>query len=165
MFEEVRTRRLVGTKPLLRDADELHPICADPRVARWVWPQPLSLAQTRAMLVRDMDHWKRRRFGRWVLREAGAVVGLAGLLADEEEVELAWFIASDRWRHGLATEIAHAAVAHAFTGLGLPSVTAKTDVENGASRRVMERLGMTYAGELTHAGIPHVRYRLTNAAS
>ncbi len=164
MFDEVRTDRLVGTKPLPRDADELHPICADARVARWVWPAPLSLARTRSMLVRDAVHWKRHGFGRWVLREDGAVVGLAGLLADGEEVELAWFIAPDRWRRGLATEIAGAAIEHAFTDLGLAAVTAKTDVENVASRGVMEGLGMTYAGELVHAGIPHVRYRLPKPA-
>lgn len=164
-MEEVRTERLVGTKPLPRDADELHPICADPRVARWVWDAPLTLAQTRAMLVRDAVHWKRHRFGRWVLRQDGDVVGLAGLLTDGEEVELAWFIAADRWRQGLCTEIARAAIAHAFTDLALPVLTAKTDVGNVASRAVMESLGMRYDGALTHAGIPHVRYRLTNAAS
>lgn len=159
-MQEVRTPRLVGTRPLLRDADELHPVCADPRVARWLFEHPLSLAETRAMLVRDVAHWKRNRFGRWVLREDGDVVGMAGLLVDGDDVELAWFLAADRWRRGLCTEIAKAAAELAFSDLGLTELVAKTDVENVASRGVMEALGMTYAGELVHVGVPHVRYRL-----
>ena len=46
---------------------------ADPRVADWLWPGdlggPRTLAQMRTMLVHDMDHWKRHRFGPWLVRD------------------------------------------------------------------------------------------------
>ena len=148
---------------MLRDADELYAVCADERVARWVWTEPLSLARTRAMLIRDADHWKRHRFGRWLLRDARtrAVVGIAGLLrVDEDEVELAWLIDADRWGEGLATEIAREAVRFAFEEAGLTELTAKTLPDNAASRAVMEHCGMTYLDDIDHAGMPHVRYRL-----
>ena len=167
-MDEVRTRRLLGRRPLLRDADELHRICADPRVAEWVWMEPLTPAQTRTMLVREADHWKRHRFGRWVVRDlrTHAVVGLAGLLAvGEDEVELAWFIDADRWGEGLATEIAREAIRRGFGDLGLRELTAKTLPHNAASRAVMERCGLVYERDIVHAGMPHVLYRLTNAAS
>lgn len=162
-MEQVRTERLVGTRPLLRDADELHPISADPRVARWVWPEPLSLAQTRSMLVRDAAHWNQHRFGRWVWRESGHVVGLAGLLSAGEEVELAWLVSADRWGEGLATEMARETVRFAFAELGLPGVVAKTLPDNLASRAVMERCGFVREADIVHAGLPHVRYRLTSS--
>jgi RimJ/RimL family protein N-acetyltransferase len=31
---------------------------------------------------------------------------------------------------------------------------------NAASRRVMEKAGLTYERDITHAGLPHVLYRL-----
>ena len=167
-MDEVRTARMTGARPLLRDADELHRICSDERVARWVWLEPLTLARTRAMLVREAEHWKRNRFGRWVWRDAAtrAVVGLVGLLrVDADEVELAWFIDAERWGEGLATEAALASVRHAFGELGLPELTAKTLPDNAASRAVMERCGMTYERDVLHAGLPHVLYRLRNPSS
>src|SRR3954453_17320213 len=72
-IERVETERLTGTRPLLRDADELHPLLADERLAGWLWPGalggPRTLAQVRALLVHDNEHWKRHRFGPWIVRD------------------------------------------------------------------------------------------------
>jgi RimJ/RimL family protein N-acetyltransferase len=166
-MEQVRTARLAGARPLLRDADELHPICADPRVADWLWPGelggPRTLAQVRSLMVRDADHWKRHRFGVWVLRDAatGAVVGRGGLHRDEDDVAVDWLIAADRWGEGLATEIARESVRCAFDVLELESVIAETVPHNVASRAVMERCGFAFEADVVRAGLPHVRYRLT----
>jgi RimJ/RimL family protein N-acetyltransferase len=170
-MDELRTERLVGSRPLLRDADELHPICADPRVARWVFVEEMTLARTRSMLVFDTDHWKRHRFGRWVLRDSAtrAVVGMAGLLVEPgptpEAVEIAWFLDADRWGEGLATEFMRPVMRFAFDDLGLPELTAKTLADNERSRALMERLGLAYERDIVHAGMPHVLYRVTNAPS
>jgi hypothetical protein len=66
-MDELRTERLVGTRPLLRDGDE----------------SPFS----RAELIAEMAHWRRHRCGCWVWRRDGKVVALAGLRATGE-VEL-----------------------------------------------------------------------------
>jgi RimJ/RimL family protein N-acetyltransferase len=172
-MERITTERLIGTRPLLRDADELHPVVADPRVADWLWPGdlggPRTLAQTRALLLRDADRWKRYGYGPWLLRDAasGRVVGRAGLapcsVAGREEVEVGWFIAADRWGEGLATEIATAAVRTGFAALGLASVVAFTTPHNAASRAVMTKCGFGYEADIEHIGLPHVLYRLTNS--
>jgi RimJ/RimL family protein N-acetyltransferase len=171
-MEEVRTERLIGTRPLLRDADELHPICADPRVADWIWPGdlggPRKLAQVRALLVKDADHWKRHRFGAWVVRDRGtrAVVGRAGLSWELEQDEVAcdWLIDADRWGEGLATEIALEAVRCAFDVLGLESIIAETLPHNVGSRAVMEKCGFAFERDVERVGLPHVRYRLRRPA-
>jgi [ribosomal protein S5]-alanine N-acetyltransferase len=169
-IERVRTARLTGTRPVFRDADELHPVLADERVAPWLFPDgPPTAAQVRSLLVRDADHWKRHRWGPWVVRDGqtGAMLGRVGLESTEvggrEEVEVAWAIAADRWGEGLATEMAAEAVRVAFDVVGLPDLVAFTLVDNGASRRVMEHLGFAYERDVEHAGLPHVLYRLTNA--
>lgn len=118
-----------------------------------------------ALMMREMAHWKRHRFGRWVWRADRRVVGLVGLLAVDEGVELAWFLDPACWGRGYATEAASAAVGFAFGTLGLDSVTAKTEIDNARSRAVMERLGMVYERDLVHAGLPHQLFRLTNSSS
>lgn len=156
MMDEVRTERLVGTRPLLRDAEELHPLLSDGS----------TLAATRSALLRDMDHWKRERCGRWIWRRDGGLVAHAGLLRiADDDVELAWFVAPDHRGQGLATEIARYAAGVAFGEMGLPRLSAKTERSNAASLAVMGHLGMTYERDIVHAGLPHVRYVLTNASS
>ena len=168
-IDRVETERLVGCRPLARDAEELHAVFADPDVAQWLWPGdlggPRTLAQVRTILIHDMDHWKRHGWGAWVVRDrsTGAVTGRVGLMKavvrEQDETEVAWAIARERWGEGLATEMATAALDVAFGPLALPSVVAFTQPHNQASRRVMERLGMTYEVEYVHVGLPHVLYR------
>ncbi len=45
--------------------------------------------------------------------------------------------------------------------LGLEDVVAFTLTANKASRRVMEKVGMRYERDITHAGLPHVLFRVT----
>jgi RimJ/RimL family protein N-acetyltransferase len=56
------------------------------------------------------------------------------------------------WGKGLATRVSRTLVARAFDELGFETVSARTVPENLASRRVMEKLGMKYAGEFEFPG-------------
>jgi ribosomal-protein-alanine N-acetyltransferase len=56
--------------------------------------------------------------------------------------------------------MARDAVRVAFAVLELDDVVAYTVPANAASRAVMEKLGMVYEGDIVHAGLPHVLYRL-----
>src|SRR4051794_10485540 len=139
---------------------------ADERVAAWLWPGelggPRTLSQVRALLVRDADHWKRRGWGPWVVRDGatGAVAGRVGLQATgagaTDEVEVLWTIASVRWGEGLASEMAAEAVRVGFDVLGLDELVSFTLHDNAASRRVMEKLGFGYERDIVKAGLPHV---------
>ena len=68
--------------------------------------------------------------------------------------------AARRWGRGFATELALTSIEAAFESLGLAEVIAYTQPDNLASRRVMEKAGMVYQGELIHEDLPHVLYRL-----
>ena len=84
-------------------------------------------------------------------------------------VELVWRIGAAWQGQGFATEAARAAVSDLFEVHGVPELVAVTAVGNEASRRVMEKLGMTsdraedFDHPLVPAGHPlarHVLYRL-----
>ena len=124
-----------------------------------------------AQIASMARHWADRGFGWYAFldRGSGALVARGGPhathVAGRDEVEIGWTVDPDRWGQGLATELGAASVAHAFGPLGLAEVVSFTLIENRASRRVMEKLGVAYAGETEYAGLPHVLYRLSAASA
>ena len=167
-LERVLTPRLVCERIRADDADELAPILLDPRILEWLDPagDPARWDAQRAAERYDR-HWHECGFGQWLLRdrETGQVVGRGGLqftdYVQPRQVEVAWTILPERWGQGLATEMAHAAVAAAFGPLGLSELVALTRPHNVASRRVMEKTGFAHQGDIVCDGLTHVLYRRT----
>ena len=67
----------------------------------------------------------------------------------------------DRWGQGLATALAHAAIADRRSprAAGLSQIVAGSLPGNLASRRVMEKTGFVYERDIVHEDLPHVLYR------
>ena len=165
----VLTDRLRCERLRLEHAAELTPMLLDPRVVRSLWPreEPPTEQDVIDGTASKIDHWERYGFGLWLLRDrrTGEVVGRGGLqftyVPGLNDVEAAWAITPGRWRQGLATELARAAIGAAFNALELPQIIALTLPDNIASRRVMEKTGFAYDRDIEHAGLPHVLYRRT----
>jgi ribosomal-protein-alanine N-acetyltransferase len=160
------TERLVVRTLADDDAPALHEIHRDDEVMRWL-DRTLStgVADELARLERWRAH-ERDGFGFFgiVVRETGELVGVQVLkpFDDLPYVDLGWRLRRSAWGRGYATESARGAIGYGFGTLGLTEVAAATLPDNLRSRAVMERLGMTYAGEVTHAGLPHVLYLLSS---
>lgn len=161
----IATPHLVGEPVAPRDLDDFRSLFQDERVG-------VTMGGTRsdeevALIVeRDMHHWERHGFGHWSWRDAtsGAFVGRGGLrtlaLLGRVETEVGYAVVPGRWREGLATEMAAASVAHAFDAADLDALVCFTQPHNTGSLRVMEAVGFLYERDFTHAGLPHVLYRL-----
>jgi len=126
--------------------------------------------QTAEYMGRNLEHWARHGFGVWLLREraSGAVAGRALLrhleLEGDGVVEVGYSVLAESWGQGLAPEIAAECLRLGRERLGLDSIVAVTLPDNFRSRRVMEKVGMTYQREVEHAGLRHVMYRITFGA-
>jgi RimJ/RimL family protein N-acetyltransferase len=94
------------------------------------------------------------------LRRRVGVIGFCGLrrLDDASGVELLYGIAPAHWGRGLATEVAFAVLRYGFEEAGLGRILGIADKENAASRRVLEKIGMTFEGETLHEGRVEARY-------
>lgn len=165
-IDRVATARLVGRRPEAGDALAYAQIFTDGRVPEEAWPEHLRTTdRARSLLDESIAHWERWGFGPWTVLLDGEVIGYDGLrhadVGGRPAIELLWFLDPDHWGRGYATEMAREAVRVAFEVLELDSVIAFTAAANPASQRVMEKLGMTYEGEMVHAGMPHVLYRLS----
>lgn len=84
---------------------------------------------------------------------AAAIGRLTGPDWTADRLELGWALAESARGRGFATEIGQAGLEFAFGTLAAQAVIAYTERHNAASRAVMERLGMTYAGEITTEGM------------
>jgi RimJ/RimL family protein N-acetyltransferase len=96
-----------------------------------------------------------------VERETGAVVGCfqfeekAGRPAERE---LGYRLRPDTWGKGYAAEGAAALLRDAFSRPGITRVYAHSLLDNPGSIRVMEKIGMTYAGPWSYRGLAGAEY-------
>jgi [ribosomal protein S5]-alanine N-acetyltransferase len=166
---ETLTPQLVLRSPRLEDEAAYLALFRRREVEAWLRPAPLAAfeaAELRQMLHDDIEHWERNGFGPWALFEkaSGEFAGRAGLrwtaVEGEAAVELAWTIEPAWQGRGLATEAARAGL-ELGGARGIERVVALVLAENAASRRVAEKLGMQRDGEVEHAGLPHLVYRLS----
>jgi RimJ/RimL family protein N-acetyltransferase len=149
------------------DADEpfLVAMFADPKVHATLGG-PRDAVRIRVMLDNMKANWERSGYGTWVLedRVTGEPVGWVGLhdtdTGGPASVELLYAIASARWREGLATEAGRAVVEMARRSLDRDELVCFTLPHNAGSYATMRGLGFHDAGEVEHAGLPHVLTRL-----
>lgn len=166
----VTTARLHGGRLSLDDLDTLCALHRDPEVMATLGGVR-SDEQTRHYVAENLAHWDRHGYGLWIFRDraTGAFVGRGGLrhvtLEDTPEIEVTYSLARASWGKGFATEIATASLDVGVQQLGLTNIVAFALPENGASRRVMEKVGFAYERGVEHAGVPHVLYRLKRPAS
>ena len=150
----LETERLMLRRFTPEDVDNLARLDGDPAVMRYLTggkPTPRETIANEALPRTLEDYQRREDFGKWaaIEKSSGAFVGWFGLrpLAGSPpgEVELGYRLRSSTWNKGYATEGASALIRKGFTELGVVRVVANTMVVNVASRRVMEKLGMTLA--------------------
>jgi RimJ/RimL family protein N-acetyltransferase len=164
----VRTARL-ELRPLVEDdLDALVELDGFPEVRDSIDPFgehiPDDPVQRREYERRFVDH---AGFVAAVERGTGRLLGwfqyeLAG--DGSGELELGYRLRPDAWGQGLATEGARALLADALERPEVTRVYAHALLSNPGSLRVMEKIGMTYAGAWDYKGLPGAEYEARPAA-
>jgi RimJ/RimL family protein N-acetyltransferase len=148
----LRTQRLVLRRLTEADADDLARLNSDPEVMRYL----AGGAATTPDEVRDkiipyqLDCYERfGGLGLWAAddRNSGEFLGWFHLRPRRSDgvIDLGYRLRRQTWGLGLATEGSRALIDKGFTELGMDRITAETMAVNRASRRVMEKCGMTLA--------------------
>jgi RimJ/RimL family protein N-acetyltransferase len=162
------SERLLGRPVAPERYWDLRRLHGDPLVMKTLSAsgEPHPEQTSKDSIVRALAHWQAHGFGTWFFerKSDAAFVGYCGLrhyLVDGlAETELLYAVASAHWRKGYGTEMARRVVAYGLDGLGLKNLVAFTLAGNEGSRRIMELCGLRYEKNITHAGLPHVLYRL-----
>ena len=143
----VRTARLNLREFVDSDFHAVHAYSSDPRVTRYLFFGPRdadSTAEYLEGLLASQRERPRTRFELAVEEAAsGRVIGACDLsFIERNVVDLGYMLGIDVWGKGFATEIALALVEAAFFELRADRVISTVDVNNGASIRVLEKIGM-----------------------
>jgi RimJ/RimL family protein N-acetyltransferase/alpha-beta hydrolase superfamily lysophospholipase len=163
------TPRLVMRAFTPLDAERYHRLLGGESVLRYFPdPTPPSRERSRELLQRVVEHWEREGFGLWALedRATGEFVGRCGLqrIPDTGEIEADGILDRPHWGLGLALEAATAAMRFGFLERNMASIVGIVHPENGASRRVLEKLGMRLTGAARYFGMECLRYEIARAA-
>ncbi|MEM7156637.1 MAG: GNAT family N-acetyltransferase [Myxococcota bacterium] len=147
------------------DVDACFAIYRDEDVSRWLERPPFhSRSQAREANLRQLDHQARHPgLGWWpiVNRADAEIVGQAALMPipdAPDDLELGYHVARPWWGRGVATEVARGVLDYAAQHFPARRVIAVTRPHNAASRRVMEKIGLRFAGETVFKGLHSVEY-------
>jgi RimJ/RimL family protein N-acetyltransferase len=93
-----------------------------------------------------------------IFRETDALIGYCGFyhqhIDQSDDIEIGYRLQPECWNKGITTEAARAVRDHAFRDLKLPRVISLVHYDNIPSRRVAEKIGMTFEKEILFRGFP-----------
>lgn len=158
--EVIETDRLILRSWKPEDLPLFAAMNKDERVMRY-FPATLTDEQTESFYSRIQSEFERKGWGLYAveLKSAGKFIGYVGLHeigfdADfTPGVEIGWRLAADYHNQGFATEAAKAVLKLAKEK-GLSKLYSFTAKQNAPSERVMQKIGMTKAGEFKHPNLP-----------
>ena len=159
------------------DVANLFDLNNDPQVMRYITggrPTPLEELRDEVIPFHLAVYERLDRLGTWAAESAareflGWFHFRPGPGADISNVDLSYRLRRSAWNKGYATEGSRALIRMGFTDLGVERVFGHTMTVNAASRRVLEKCGMTlvrttpYEGPDVIEGSEHgeVEYALT----
>jgi ribosomal-protein-alanine N-acetyltransferase len=150
--ERIETSRLVLRKPRM---DEAHAVFAgwsrDKEVTRYLtWRPHTGIEQTKEFIQSCLTAWENQtRFPYMItLKENGEVVGMIDPRIEGPKLGIGYVAAHAHWGKGYVPEAIRAIIDWAFQQPTVYRVYATTDVENTASQRVLEKVGMQCEGIL-----------------
>jgi RimJ/RimL family protein N-acetyltransferase len=130
----------------------------DPEVMKYVHAgQPYSEEELDEFFTRQARQLAQAGvcMGALIEKSTGRLCGIAGTQPLGDDYEIGWWLASDVWGRGYATEAGAVAMNHVLNVLQRPRVVAIIDPGNEPSKRVVERLGMKCEGRFTGAQLRH----------
>lgn len=148
----LETQRLLLRQLETSDLAAMHRILSDP-ITMTFWPAPLSLEAAQTWIERQRQSYRNHGFGRYALisKDDHSLIGDCGIIPSivngQTENDLGYVIFHTFWQRGYATEAAEACKHDGLERLGLARICANMPADHLASRRVAEKIGMSFERE------------------
>ncbi len=151
---ELTTSRLILRNMRMNDARDIYEYSCDPQVARHVlWEAHQNIHQTRAYIRYVLRQYRTGTPSSFciALKETGKVIGTIGFMwvsSENRSAEVGYSLSRSYWNQGYMTEALAAVLRFGFETLNLNRIEAQHELDNPASGRVMEHVGMLREGTL-----------------
>lgn len=149
----IHTSRLLLRPVTHDDTDGFWELDSDPEVHRYLGGNPIQSREEATRTIEALlQQYEETGMGRLAVieRNSGNFVGWAGLKRearlrpDREYIDLGYRLQRAHWGKGYGTEAARAVLQMGWAHYGLSAIHAAADVENVASNRILQRIGMQW---------------------
>lgn len=153
-FPQLETERTILRKLTLDDVEAIFDYCSREEVAQFVtWDVHKSLDDSKNFIHFAFERYANNQVAPWgiVLKENNQLIGTADFVWWQEQhktAEIGYVLSSDYWGKGLMPEVVNKIIEFGFEQMDLVRIQALCLVENEASERVMQKVGMEYEGIL-----------------
>jgi RimJ/RimL family protein N-acetyltransferase len=154
----LKTPRLAIRQFTEDDADNLFDLNSDPEVMRYLGrPAPREVLRDEIIPFHRGVYQRFDRLGTWAAESASNREFLGWFHFRTEDgditnIHLGYRLRRSAWNKGYATEGSTALINMGFTNLGVQRVFAHTMTANAASRRVLEKCGLTLVRTVPYQG-------------
>lgn len=149
---QLETKRLLLRESIVDDAPVLYEMTNDPEVMKYTGDIMFKSVEETKELIRNYPDYQKYTYGRWttIIKETNEIIGWCGLkyIEDLKETDLGFRFMKMYWNKGYGTEASIACLQYGFEQLGIQQIIAQVYKDNGASQRVLQKLGFTYWKEL-----------------
>lgn len=149
------------------DAPLILELNSDPEIVKYLHEPTLKTVDHAAQVLKDIilpqyDNG----LGRWAIhvKENNEFIGWCGLKYRPEldEIDLGYRLMQKAWGKGYATETAQQTLEYGFKTLNIKLITGRAHIENIASIKVLEKIGMNFIGEAVVDDCPVRTYTKAN---
>ncbi|MEP7165925.1 MAG: GNAT family N-acetyltransferase [Ferruginibacter sp.] len=146
------TPRLILRRFTEEDAALLLELNSDAEVLKYLHEPILETEERAREIIRDIILPQYELdLGRWAIhkKDDQQFIGWCGLKHRPEldEIDLGYRFKKAAWGNGYATEAASHTLAFGFNTLHLKTITGRANIENTASLKVLEKIGMKFVCE------------------
>lgn len=148
----LETDRLILRKLMVSDADDMFEYSKDQNITRFLtWSPHPDRYFTIDYIKFVLRKYKTGDFRDWAVidKASGKMIGTCGFTSvdlQNRKAEIGYVYNSRFWGKGIAAEALECVIKFGFSQLSLNRIEGRFMVENTASRRVMEKCGMTFEG-------------------
>ena len=152
----IETVRLTLRRLKLTDAEMMfRNWTGDDKVTRFLrWDAHTTIDDTKNMIQQCVNNYQCDSTYYWgMYLKDGEMIGSIGITITSEydfKGELGYKIGSRWWNQGYSSEAARAVIDYMFCNTDIERIDAFSSVENPASKKEMEKVGMHYEGLLRH---------------
>ncbi len=167
----LKTDRLVLRKITVDDVEDMFEYSCEPNVTEYLtWSPHPDKTHTLEYVSYLQTRYRTGDFYDWavVVKDSGKMIGTCGFTRFDyanNSAEIGYVINPAYHGQGIATEAVEKVLELGFTRLNLNRIEGKYMVENGASRRVMEKCGMVFEGVRREGMLIKGRYRNVGVCS
>lgn len=162
----LETPRLILSRFTEDDSPLILELNSDPEIVKYVHEPVLTTeVQAKNILIDIILPQYKNNLGRWAtyVKSNNEFIGWCGLKYRPEldEIDLGYRLKKNAWGRGYATEAATHTLNHGLNNLKLKIITGRAHVENIASIKVLEKIGMQFIRQETVDEYPVKIYTAT----